>query len=340
MRDDAEFRDAVAVAVHSLGALAEVGVPLGPLTTYRVGGPAAVFVRARNRSDLGAVAAASRASGLPVLAIGRGSNLLVADAGFPGIAVGLVELPESIAIDASTSIVTVSAGASLPVVARRTAAAGLTGFEWAVGVPGSIGGAVRMNAGGHGSDMSGSLIDVTVIDMQDPVGVETTVTAAELGLGFRHSELPASAIVLDARLQLAPGDPQRSAQQIADIVAWRREHQPGGQNAGSVFVNPVPGEVSAGALVDAAGLRGWRHGSAHVSDKHANFIQADDGGSADDVWAVMRAVRARVREHSGFDLRSEIRLVGFEDAGECGGPGEGGGSGEPGVSGDAREAEG
>ncbi|HSL73013.1 MAG TPA: UDP-N-acetylmuramate dehydrogenase [Ilumatobacteraceae bacterium] len=332
MRDDAEFRDAVAVAVRTLGELAELGVPLGPLTTYRVGGPAAVFVRARSRSDLGAVAAASRASGLPVLAIGRGSNLLVADAGYPGIAVGLVDLPESIAIDVTTSIVTVSAGASLPVVARRTAAAGLTGFEWAVGVPGSIGGAVRMNAGGHGSDMAASLIDVTVIDTKDPGGVETTLTAAELGLAFRHSELPASAIVLDARLQLAPGDQRRSAELIAEIVAWRREHQPGGQNAGSVFVNPVPGEVSAGALVDAAGLRGWRHGSAHVSDKHANFIQADDGGSADDVWAVMRSVRARVREHSGFDLRSEIRLVGFDDGADRST------SGDAGHSGDSRES--
>ena len=314
MSGAAELCDAVAAAVGVLGPLAAVDVPLGLLTTYRVGGSAAVFVRATTRSDLGAVATASRVSGLPVLAVGRGSNLLVADAGFSGIAVGLVDLPESIEIDVATSIVTVSAGASLPVVARRTAASGLAGFEWAVGVPGSIGGAVRMNAGGHGSDMSGSLIDVTVIDMQDASGDESTLTASALGLAFRHSELSASAIVLDARLQLAPGDPGRSAQLIADIVTWRREHQPGGQNAGSVFVNPVPGEVSAGSLVDAAGLRGFRHGSAHVSDKHANFIQADDGGSADDVRALMRIVRERVREHSGFDLRSEIRLVGFEDA--------------------------
>jgi UDP-N-acetylmuramate dehydrogenase len=313
----ADLAGAVAIACRTLGPLAEVDVPLGPLTTYRVGGPAAVFVRARRREDLHAVAAAARASGLPVLAVGRGSNLLVADAGFAGIAVALVDLPEVVEIDDATAIVRATAGVSLPVVARRSAAAGLTGFEWAVGVPGSIGGAVRMNAGGHGSDMKASLLDVTVVDVERidhdcGAARESTLPASELGLAFRHSELPASAIVVEARLQLAHGDPARSAELIAEIVAWRRDHQPGGQNAGSVFVNPVPGEVSAGALVDAAGLRGLRYGSAHVSDKHANFIQADAGGSADDVRALMGIVRDRVREHSGYELRSEIRLVGFE----------------------------
>ena len=310
---EARLRAAVDAAVRSLGPLAELDVPLGPLTTYRVGGSAAVLVRATGRSDLVAAVEAANASGLPILPVGRGSNMLVADAGFPGIAVSLVELPVVIDIATETSIVTVSAGASLPVVARKTASAGLTGFEWAVGVPGSIGGAVRMNAGGHGSDMAGSLIDVTIVDTGGASARERILSLAEIGLSFRHSELPTAAIVVEARLQLAPGDAEASKQLISEIVKWRHEHQPGGQNAGSVFVNPVPGEVSAGALVDAAGLRGLRHGSAHVSDKHANFIQADDGGSADDVRALMRIVRDRVAETSGYQLRSEIRLVGFED---------------------------
>ena len=304
--------DAVEVALGVLGDLAERDVPLGPMTTYRVGGAAAVLVRARSRDDLRSVADASRRSGLPVLAVGRGSNMLVADRGYAGIAVLTTELPERIEVDEPTSIVRASAGVSLPVLARRTAAAGLTGFEWAVGVPGSLGGAVRMNAGGHGSDIAAALVDVTVIDLAHG-GVEQVLVAGDIGLAFRSSALPATSMVVEASLQLAPGDRHRSEQEISEIVAWRRKHQPGGQNAGSVFVNPVPGELSAGQLIDESGLRGLRVGSAHVSEKHANFIQADDGGSAADVRALMQLVRDRVEQSSGWSLRSEIRLIGFDD---------------------------
>lgn len=305
--------DAVETAAASLGPLAQLDVPLGPLTTYRVGGSAAVFVRARERSDLVRVAHAAQTSGLDVLPIGRGSNLLVADSGYYGIVVSVVELAETLEIDRSTSLVTASAGLALPVVARRTAAAALRGFEWAVGVPGSIGGAVRMNAGGHGSDIAASLVDVTVIDLAASAATtsEQTLSAADVGLGFRSSGLAEGAVVVQARLQLSPGDRETSERLIGEIVAWRRANQPGGQNAGSVFVNPVPGEVSAGALIDAAGLRGARLGSAFVSTKHANFIQVDDGGSAGDVRSLMRLVRDRVETTSGYRLRSEIRLVGF-----------------------------
>ena len=134
-----------------------------------------------------------------------------------------------------------------------------------------------------------------------------------LGLRFRGSNLGDHHIVLHARLRLAPGDRAESEAAIAEIVRWRREHQPGGQNCGSVFVNPVPGEVSAGSLVDGLGQRGFRIGSACVSEKHANFVQASDGGSAADVRAVIEAVRERVAAATGFELRSEVRLVGFED---------------------------
>lgn len=313
--DSVGHGDAVALALDSLGELAERDVALGPLTTYRVGGPAAVFVMARTPGDLVRVGLAARASGLEVLPIGRGSNMLIADSGFGGIAVSLVELAGTLDIDTDDAVVTASAGVSLPVIARRTAAAGLTGFEWAVGVPGSIGGAVRMNAGGHGSDIAGSLIDITVVDLAATSVVEQTLPAADVGLGFRRSELSPSAVVIEVRLQLAFGDRSESERMISEIVTWRRAHQPGGQNAGSVFVNPVPGEVSAGALIDAAGMRGLRLGSAHVSVKHANFIQVDEGGSADDVRALMRVVQERVKATSGYSLRSEICLVGFDDWG-------------------------
>ncbi len=303
--------DEAAARLSVLGAAVQRDVPLGPMTTYRVGGAAALFVRVADRLMLPVVADAARASGLPVLVVGRGSNLLVADSGFAGLAIGLSDLDEIIEFDIEQATVHASAGVALPVLARKTAAAGLAGFEWAVGVPGSVGGAVRMNAGGHGSDMAASLTEVVVFDLV--AGVERTLGVDELGLGFRSSSLGAHQLVLDATLQLHRGDAGASGRLISEIVAWRRTNQPGGQNAGSVFVNPVPGEVSAGALVDAAGLRGHRIGTATVSDKHANFIQADDGGSADDVRALMAFVRERVEESSGFRLRSEIRLVGFDE---------------------------
>lgn len=306
-------RLAVAVASDLLGPLAETDVPIGPLTTYRVGGSAALFVRARSTTDLIVVGHAAQASGLEVLPIGRGSNMLVSDAGFAGIALSLVDLVDTLDIDTDTAVVTASAGMSLPVVARQTAASGLNGFEWAVGVPGSIGGAVRMNAGGHGSDMAGSLIDVVVVDLSAAIVDEKVMSSDDLDLSFRHSVLEPSTVVVSARLQLSTGDRVESERVISEIVAWRRAHQPGGQNAGSVFVNPVPGEISAGMLIDAAGMRGLRMGSAQVSDKHANFIQVDDGGRADDVRALMSLVRDRVEATSGYALRSEIRLVGFDE---------------------------
>ena len=296
---------AVERAAERLGARARRDVPLGPLTTYRVGGPAALFVRIEDDDDLAAVAATAGAVGLPTLVVGKGSNLLVADAGFAGLAVQLGEGFAGIAIDGTR--VRAGAAAALPVVARRTAAAGLTGFEWAVGVPGTIGGAVRMNAGGHGSDLAASLVGVRVLDLRS--GEDGEVPVAALDLSYRHSNVAPHQLVVSAELALAAGDRASSEAEIAEVVRWRREHQPGGPNAGSVFTNP-PGD-SAGRLIDAAGLKGARVGTAEVSTKHANFIQADEGGSADDVFAVMALVRTTVRDRFGVDLYPETRLVGF-----------------------------
>jgi UDP-N-acetylmuramate dehydrogenase len=246
-----------------------------------------------------------RATGIEVLVVGKGSNLLVADAGFPGLAVVLGEAFAT--VEVHDVEVEAGAAASLPVVARRTVAAGLTGFEWAVGVPGSVGGAVRMNAGGHGSDMAAVLVGVRVADLR--TGEDGWVAASDLHLGYRTSSVAPHQLVLGARLVLAHGDAARGAAELAEIVAWRRAHQPGGPNAGSVFTNPP--DDSAGRLIEAAGAKGLRHGTAAVSTKHANFIQADDGGRADDVLALMREVRALVRADSGVDLQPETRLVGF-----------------------------
>jgi UDP-N-acetylmuramate dehydrogenase len=297
--------EALARAADLLGDLARRDVPLGPLTTYRVGGSAALFVEASADEDLGRVAAAVAASGAPVLVVGRGSNLLVADAGFPGIAVALGESYAGITLDGTNA--RAGGATALPVLARRTAAAGLRGLEWAVGVPGSVGGAVRMNAGGHGSDVAASLVEVRVVDLAS--GHDGVVAAADLHLGYRRSALTPTSVVVEAAFALRPGDAEAAGAEVAEIVRWRREHQPGGQNAGSVFTNPE-GD-SAGRLVEVAGCRGLRLGTAQVSPKHANFIQADAGGSADDVAALVGEVRRRVRAATGVALRPELRMVGF-----------------------------
>ncbi|MFM8267307.1 MAG: UDP-N-acetylmuramate dehydrogenase [Ilumatobacteraceae bacterium] len=317
----------VEVACRILAGICSTDEPLGELTTYRVGGTAAVMVRPRSIDDLGRVAEALAVTGLAVLVVGRGSNLLVADEGFRGIAVVLDDMtpdPERIEIvtDSREATVEVGAAAALPVVARRTVAAGLAGFEWAVGVPGSIGGAVRMNAGGHGSDMATSLESAQVFDLHHARWA--WVGASSLGLRFRGSDLADHQIVLAARLRLSvrpTGEAEIGDTLLADIVRWRREHQPGGHNAGSVFVNPIPDLLPAARLIDEAGLRGFRIGGACVSTKHANFIQADDGATAADVRAVMETVRRRVHERTGHLLRSEIRLVGFDDVADEVGPG-------------------
>jgi UDP-N-acetylmuramate dehydrogenase len=282
-------------------------VPIGPLTTYRVGGPAALFAVIDTDDDLVAAVDLVRAERMPVLVVGKGSNLLVADAGFAGLAITLGDGFGDVVIDGTT--VAAGGAAALPVVARRTAGAGLTGFEWAVGVPGSIGGAVRMNAGGHGSDISATLTRVRVVDLAS--GDDGWMAAEALDLAYRHSAIGPTQVVVRADLELESGDVARAEATIASIVRWRRANQPGGQNAGSVFTNP-PGD-SAGRLIDAAGCRGLRHGTATVSDKHANFFIADDGGRADDLLALMHEVRQRVHDVDGVWLEAETRLIGFPD---------------------------
>ncbi|HSZ37668.1 MAG TPA: UDP-N-acetylmuramate dehydrogenase [Acidimicrobiales bacterium] len=312
---------------EALGGRATLMRPLGPLTTYGVGGPAALFVEIESQADLDVVRPllAERAGSIPLFVIGRGSNLLVADAGFDGIVVHLgaefaaLELPGPEA-DGPTSggcdpaVARAGAALALPVLARRVADAGWHGLAWAVGVPGSVGGAVRMNAGGHGSDMAACLVRYRWVDL---IGAgEGTDEVGKLEYGYRSSSVQATQLVLGADLRVVPGSAVDEQAEVAAIVKWRRENQPGGSNAGSVFTNPV--SDSAGRLIDEAGLKGFAVGTAHVSERHANFIQAERGGRADDVRAVMEHVRAVVAERSGITLRTEVRLLGFGD-GETGG---------------------
>lgn len=303
-------QDWSSVAESLAGELAESRVvldaPLGALSTYRVGGSARVLIDVGSATDLRRLARAGAAEGWEMLVIGLGSNLLVADAGFDGVAIRLGSAFATTRIDGST---VVAGGATpLPVVARQCAAAGLGGFGWAVGVPGSIGGAVRMNAGGHGSDMSQVLQRAEIVDLAG--GGRWHAGLEELALGYRRSALQQYHVVVEVDLCLRASEREREEELIRQIVGWRRRHQPGGANTGSVFTNP-PGD-SAGRLVEAAGCKGLRVGSAVVSGLHANFIQADPGGSADDVMSLMVEMARRVEAHSGIRLHPETHFVGFE----------------------------
>ena len=290
-----------------LGPLAERDHPLGVLTTYRVGGRAALFSEPATSAELEMLSSAIARTGIDVLVVGKGSNLLVADAGFAGLCVRLSD--SFAAIDLDDDLVRAGGATAYPVLARRSAAAGLAGMEWAVGIPGSVGGAVRMNAGGHGAETSDRLVACRVVNLRG--GGEHLVQAGALELSYRHSSIGDDDVVIEASYRLEHADAAESTARIGEIVRWRRENQPGGQNAGSVFTNPP--DDAAGRLVEAAGLKGLRIGSAAVSEKHANFIQADPGGSADDVMRVIDQVRARVAQRLGVQLTTELHLVGFEE---------------------------
>jgi UDP-N-acetylmuramate dehydrogenase len=285
-------------------------VPVAELTTYRLGGPVAVVARAGTLQELAALAGVLSTSRAPVLVIGRGSNLLVADAGFAGVGIVLDGTFDQVDIDTERARVRAGGAVALPVVARRAAAAGIGGLEFLVGIPGSVGGAVHMNAGGHGAATRDVLERAWVFPLTDPERADADVLEpAALDLSYRHSNLAATDVVTMAELRGTPDDPAVCGERIDEIVRWRREHQPGGANAGSVFRNPV--DDSAGRLIDAAGCKGLRVGGAVVSDKHANFFQAEPGASADDVHRLVRCVQRRVAEHSGVVLEPELRMLGF-----------------------------
>lgn len=293
----------------------DADAPSAPLTTYRCGGPLRVLVRAVRDDDLRRVAEVlAPLPAIPVLVMGRGSNLLISDRGFDGVAVVLGGDFERVDLDSERARVDAGAAVPLPVLARQAAKAGVGGLEFFVGIPGSVGGAVRMNAGGHGAETADVVVDARVFDLA--VGEPRAVALADLGLGYRRSALGPRDVVLAARFAGRSDDPAACETRIDEIVRWRREHQPGGQNAGSVFTNP-PGDT-AGRLIDACGLKGLGVGGVVVSRKHANFFAASSGAHADDVLALIRLVQNRVESATGVRLVPEVQLVGFADPTEEG----------------------
>ena len=290
--------------------------PLAGYTTLKVGGPAAAMVRAESPADLLAVAEVCADAAVPWLIIGRGSNLLVADAGWPGVAVTLgrgfrgVSVADAASLDVGADVV-VQAGAAepMPVLANAVATHALAGLEFGVAIPGSLGGAVRMNAGAHGGQMRDVLIDAEVVRLGSRA-VET-VTAEQLQMTYRHTALPDDAVVISARVRLHRADRDELEAAMAEMRQWRREHQPINEpSCGSVFRNPT-GD-SAGRLIEAAGMKGYRVGGAQVSNVHANFITVGRGSAASDVHAVILAVIDAVERSAGVRLQTEVVLAGFD----------------------------
>jgi UDP-N-acetylmuramate dehydrogenase len=277
-------------------------VPLGPLTTYRRGGPARWYLRAATPEQLRIVVPEE----IPVLVLGRGSNLVVASTGFDGLVVHLTATTEG--LEVHDLEITAPGGCPLPVLARRAAAEEVGGFAWFVGIPGSVGGAVRMNAGCHGSDTADVLAQAAVWHLRR--GTEDLRTPADLDLRYRHSNLTEDELVLSARFSGVASTTEEEEATMREVTRWRRETQPGGTfNAGSVFKNP-PGDA-AGRIIDSLGLKGTAIGGARVSPRHANFIEAADDAAPEDVYALMHHVRDEVERRTGIALQPEIRFVGF-----------------------------
>ncbi len=300
-------------------------VLLAPLTNYRFGGPARWYAEPENEAALARVVAAVRAApggaDAPVLMLGRGSNLAVADAGFPGLVLRLGVGFDEIEIAGET--VTAGGAVWLEKLAARTVDAGRGGLEWYVGVPGTVGAAVQINAGCHGSETADFLIAARILDLA--TGEADWRPAEALGLGYRSSALTSREAVVAARFRTVARAPEEGRERMRELTRERRATQPGRLlNAGSVFKNP-PGSA-AGKLIDECGLKGTRVGGAEVSTKHANFFVADPGTSAQDVYDLVWIVRRRVGEATGVWLEPEIRFAGpfrphpDRDAGPGGAP--------------------
>ena len=279
---------------------------IGLLTTYRTIGKCSLFFKAENKIELAHALDICRRKDIEVAVIGNGSNLLISDNGFEGLVIKLGSEFEITKVIEDRAYV--GGAAKLPVVARSTSSKGLAGFEWAVGVPGTIGGAVKMNAGGHGSDMKASIESADVIDTR--TGATKTLKLDDLLFGYRQSAITKDQLVTNAVLKLSEGNPEESTELIREIVRWRLENQPGGQNAGSVFTNPK--DNSAGRLIEDSGCKGMRVGSAEVSRKHANFIQAEVGGKAQDIRELMELILESVYSKFGILLTVETEMIGFD----------------------------
>jgi UDP-N-acetylmuramate dehydrogenase len=282
--------------------------PLARFTTMRVGGPADLFAAVHNAFELRALVRFARSRGIPHIVLGRGSDVVISDAGVRGLVIQ--DRAEGSRVEGERY--TADAGVPMARAATETQRAGLTGLEFGLAIPGSVGGAVWANAGAHEADVAAVIESVRVLSAS---GEESILPRDELALSYRDSRFKhhepgqPRELIVEATFRLEPADPDTIKGRLDDIRRWRQAHQPLGlPSAGSVFRNP-PGD-SAGRLIDAAGLKGRRLGGAVVSEKHANFVVNDQKGTAADVRGLMDLVRAEVAERHGILLEFEVEFLG------------------------------
>ena len=282
--------------------------PLARHTTFKIGGPAAFWCTPHNVEELRRTLALCRENGARVYLLGNGSNTLFDDAGFDGAVVDMRGVAEMEHSDADNDVVRITAGAgqTLGRLCSKAQALGLTGLEFAYGIPGTVGGAVYMNAGAYGGEMKDVLTTVQYLTAEGEV---KEAAAAELDLRYRHSIFEENGgCILSAQFALTPGEPEVIRAKMDELMAKRLDKQPLDKpSAGSTFKRPVG--AFAAALIDQCGLRGYRHGGAAVSEKHCGFVVNLGGATCADVLALCEEVRTIVKEKTGYDLEKEIRVV-------------------------------
>ncbi|MFS8970198.1 UDP-N-acetylmuramate dehydrogenase [Synechococcus sp. 'PEA 65AY6A-5F PE A'] len=299
-----------ASSVARLSGRIQAGIPLAPLTSFRVGGKAEWYCEPHNNLELQQCLAWARAQGIPVTLLGAGSNLLISDAGLPGLVIHTRRLRGMQLLEGGR--IWAAAGEPLVNLARAAAKRGWSGLEWAIGIPGTLGGAVVMNAGAHGRAMSDVLVEVQILDEeQEPCRLEPV----DLQLGYRRSRLQDSPwTVTGATLQLLPGrDPAQVQRQTQRHLNQRLSSQPYHlPSCGSVFRNPET--YPAGWLIEQVGLKGYRIGGAQISERHANFILNCGQASANDIYRLICLAQEKVYQRWSIFLEPEVRILGsFDD---------------------------
>ena len=299
------WQAALANIVQSPNSRLRFGEPLSKHTHFGIGGEAAAYFEVSTLAELASIARFHQQWHVPVAIIGRGSNLLVSDAGFSGIAIRLIGELAQLTVDGNT--VTVGAGVSLPRLSKAMSRRGLSGVEFALGIPGSVGGALMMNAGAWGSSFGDVVTNVTV--MHD-TGELSQRSHAEARFEYRHSGLGDYFCVTGATLSLKPGDAAAITKQMQAFYKQKVATQPfAEENAGCMFKNP-PGD-SAGRLIDVCGLKGHRIGGAEVSTIHGNFILNLDNATAADVLNLVAHIQQQVKAKTGVSLQTEVKRLGF-----------------------------